>query len=87
MLSRFALLSPIHRWKAVEGLTQVGTGTEKWTGNKKTQKSLNDYGEPAGTRTQDPRLKRAMLYQLSYRLTERRVWILPSTLGLCLERK
>ena len=26
-------------------------------------------GEPAGTRTQDPRLKRAMLYQLSYRLT------------------
>jgi hypothetical protein len=28
-------------------------------------------GEPAGTRTQDPRLKRAMLYRLSYRLTER----------------
>ncbi len=26
-------------------------------------------GEPAGTRTQDPRLKRAMLYRLSYRLT------------------
>jgi hypothetical protein len=30
-------------------------------------------GEPAGTRTQDPRLKRAMLYQLSYRLTLRSV--------------
>ena len=28
------------------------------------------YGEPAGGRTQDPRLKRAMLYQLSYRLTQ-----------------
>jgi hypothetical protein len=27
------------------------------------------YGEPAGTRTQDPRLKRALLYQLSYELT------------------
>ena len=26
-------------------------------------------GEPAGIRTQDPRLKRAMLYRLSYRLT------------------
>ena len=27
------------------------------------------HGEPAGTRTQDPRLKRALLYQLSYGLT------------------
>lgn len=27
-------------------------------------------GEPAGTRTQDPRLKRALLYRLSYRLTD-----------------
>ena len=26
-------------------------------------------GEPAGIRTQDPRLKRALLYQLSYELT------------------
>ena len=25
------------------------------------------YGAPAGTRTQDSRLKRAVLYQLSYR--------------------
>ena len=30
-------------------------------------------GEPAGIRTQDPRLKRAMLYRLSYRLTD---WVL-----------
>src|SRR5580765_2120597 len=43
-------------------------------------------GEPAGTRTQGPRLKRAMLYRLSYRLTERRARILPPTLGLCLAR-
>ena len=28
------------------------------------------FGEPAGIRTQDPRLKRAMLYRLSYRLTD-----------------
>jgi len=42
-------------------------------------------GEPAGTRTQDPRLKRAMLYQLSYRLTEQRARILPPTFGLCLD--
>jgi hypothetical protein len=27
------------------------------------------YGELAGARTQDPRLKRALLYQLSYELT------------------
>ena len=45
------------------------------------------YGEPAGPRTQDPRLKRAMLYQLSYRLTEWKVRILPLTIDLCLERK
>ena|GEM_PF-6212730 len=31
--------------------------------------SLVQSGEPAGTRTQGPRLKRAMLYRLSYRLT------------------
>ncbi len=35
------------------------------------------YGEPAGTRTQGPRLKRAMLYQLSYRLTVRNAVIQP----------
>jgi hypothetical protein len=47
--------------------------------------NLLKNGEPAGTRTQDPRLKRAMLYQLSYRLTER-TRILSPTLGLCLDR-
>ncbi len=31
--------------------------------------NLLNCGEPAGTRTQGPRLKRAMLYRLSYRLT------------------
>ncbi len=41
-------------------------------------------GEPAGTRTQGPRLKRAMLYRLSYRLTSRNARILPPTLSLCL---
>ena len=34
-------------------------------------KLIDLSGEPAGARTQDPRLKRAMLYQLSYRLTVR----------------
>jgi hypothetical protein len=43
---------------------------------------LTETGEPAGARTRDPRLKRAMLYQLSYRLTERKVGILSPTIGL-----
>ena len=30
---------------------------------------LNNFGELAGARTQDQRLKRAMLYQLSYELS------------------
>ena len=54
---------------------------------KEELRILSMYGEPAGGRTQDPRLKRAMLYQLSYRLTERRMGILALTIGLCLERK
>lgn len=34
---------------------------------KKCSKSgLHSYGDPAGTRTPDLRLKRALLYQLSY---------------------
>jgi hypothetical protein len=32
-------------------------------------KSFIFYGELAGIRTQDPRLKRALLYQLSYELS------------------
>ena len=32
-------------------------------------KPIRIDGEPAGTRTQDPRLKRALLYQLSYGLS------------------
>ena len=42
MLSRYAHLSPIHRWKAVEDLTQVGAVTKpvtgEWAGNEETQK-------------------------------------------------
>ena len=34
----------------------------------KVRKPFGGNGEPAGTRTQDPRLKRALLYQLSYGL-------------------
>ncbi len=45
-------------------------------------RNLLIYGEPAGGRTQDPRLKRAMLYQLSYRLTERRMGIVALTISL-----
>jgi hypothetical protein len=33
-----------------------------------TAEVIDLNGESAGIRTQDPRLKRAMLYQLSYRL-------------------
>ena len=40
MLSRYTHLSPIHRWKAVEDLTQVGTVTVKGASSKKTQKLL-----------------------------------------------
>ena len=50
------------RQRHVPALTSLGKD-EKGRGVSKT-------GEPAGPRTQDPRLKRAMLYQLSYRLTE-----------------
>lgn len=37
------------------------------------ESNLLKDGEPAGTRTQGPRLKRAMLYRLSYRLTQERM--------------
>ncbi len=45
--------------------------TVQWSfiGQSENRKSLK-YGESAGIRTQDPRLKRAMLYQLSYRLSQ-----------------
>jgi hypothetical protein len=38
-------------------------------GEGKGEKFIRRNGEPAGTRTQDPRLKRALLYQLSYGLS------------------
>ena len=65
-------------WAVMGSSCAVGTVLESCTSAK--------YGEPAGARTRDPRLKRAMLYQLSYRLTERRARILPPTLVLCLAR-
>lgn len=40
-------------------------------GHQATTAHVDRIGEPAGTRTQDPRLKRAMLYRLSYRLTRK----------------
>ncbi len=78
MLSRYAHLSPSHLWQAVEGLTQSrnrdqNRDRETDGDREETAKLLKDNGEPAGTRTQDPRLKRAMLYRLSYRLPEQRV--------------
>ena len=61
MLSRCAHLSPTHLWNVVEDLTQVGTVTkavtEEMTTDEEILKLLKDGGEPAGTRTQDPRLK------------------------------
>ena len=39
--------------------------TEETVTDEETQKLLNKGGEPPGTRTQGPRLKRAMLYRLS----------------------
>lgn len=37
MLSRYAHLSPTHLWKAVEGLTQVGTVTKTVTTENTTE--------------------------------------------------
>lgn len=55
--------------QTVEGLTQAGTVTktvtEELREEEETTEIVEKYGEPPGTRTQDPRLKRAMLYQLS----------------------
>src|SRR5262245_41338428 len=57
---------------------------DEWPAAKVVSANYVINGEPAGTRTQGPRLKRAMLYRLSYRLTEQRGRILPPTFGLCL---
>ena len=75
MLSRYAHLSPTHLWSAVEGLTafkgQISDGTvtktvtDQTAGEGEDAQPLDIYGEPRATRTHGPRLKRAMLYQLS----------------------
>ena len=75
MLSRYAHLSPTHLWSAVEGLTafqgQISDGTLTKTvtevegGEREDAQPIDFSGEPRATRTLGPRLKRAMLYQLS----------------------
>ena len=40
----------------------------QYAGEAWVSRSGRKNGEPPGTRTQGPRLKRAMLYRLSYRL-------------------
>ena len=75
MLSRYAHLSPTHEWSAVEGLTAfqgqfsdgtlTKTVTEVEGGEREDAQPIDFSGEPRAARTHDPRLKRAMLYQLS----------------------
>ncbi len=72
MLKRYVHLGPSNVWQAVEGLTQFATGSKTGSDVKYEQPSaaeaseqVEKAGEPPGTRTQGPRLKRAMLYRLS----------------------
>ena len=60
-----ALMFPHH--SVVDGLRRSWMEEEAAAGGDYAVEML--IGEPAGTRTQGPRLKRAMLYRLSYRLT------------------
>ena len=55
---------------AVEGLEKTyPLSYETKAAVGQTAEAIDLNGESAGIRTQDPRLKRAMLYQLSYRLS------------------
>ena len=75
MLSRYAHLSPTHLWNAIEGLTvgktlptiqSVAKSVAEETREEEKSTEVVDFnGEPRAARTLDPRLKRAMLYQLS----------------------
>jgi integrase len=72
MLKRYVHLGPSNVWQAVEGLTQFATGSTTGSDTKiepapttESSKPIEKTGEPPGTRTQGPRLKRAMLYRLS----------------------
>jgi hypothetical protein len=75
MLSRYTHLIPTHLWSAVEGLTAFkgqnsdGIVTKTVTGRSEKEQEevqpIDFSGEPRAARTHDPRLKRAMLYQLS----------------------
>lgn len=68
MLSRYAHLSPTHRWKAVEGLAQVGTVTEpvteEWAGNGETQKLLKDVVSHFGPQTELRSLREVRYFAL-----------------------
>ena len=71
MLSRYDHLSPTHLWKVVECLTSFtgkisgGTVTDGSEKEREAVQPIDLSGEPRATRTLGPRLKRAMLYQLS----------------------
>ncbi len=69
MLGRYAHLSPTHLWNAVEQLSKLATGSKTGSGRQQDEadptQGLGKIGEPPGTRTQHPRLKRAMLYRMS----------------------
>jgi hypothetical protein len=53
-------------WGRAGGLSRLGTPPKRCIGASPFRRISKDYGT-AGARTQDQRLKRALLYQLSYR--------------------
>jgi len=69
MLKRYAHLSPTHLYSAMESITSFQSGSKSGSGQEagttKDSQPLDINGEPRAARTHDPRLKRAMLYQLS----------------------
>src|SRR5580658_2569385 len=64
-----SLVFPPTCWKLPKSLVHQ-SGPQRFP--KSTIKLFILNGELAGTRTQDPRLKRALLYQLSYELVQGR---------------
>ena len=56
-------------WVTLPYVLITAGGVKRFSLSREFPKALKKHGEPAGARTRDPRLKRAMLYQLSYRLT------------------
>lgn len=68
MLSRYAHLSPTHRWKAVEGLAQVEAVTEPvtedWARNEETRKLLEDVVSHFGPQTELRSLREVRYFAL-----------------------